>query len=401
MVTNGSLHSSDARKKSVCHREARPLFAHGAFAVVKKILILTAGFGEGHNAAARGLRDGLEAIAPGEVEVEVLDLFERCYGRANLLAKKAYLATINQAPRLWARCYRLLDTTCVLERSLGALSRARVSLENILSVKKPHAVVSTYPVYGFLIDRIFAGKNVRGFFQATIVTDSITVNSVWHRPSCDCFVVANEETAEVMRRAGVPREKIRVLGFPVTPRFASNDGSRQPPSDAGGHRVLFMINFAKEQAPDLVRRLIRIPKIDLAVTVGNDKKLRTRIEAVTAAAARPVEVYGWTDKMPDLMMRSHLLIGKAGGATVQETVAAKTPMIISQIVPGQEEGNAQLILDRECGMLAESHEQIARAVESAFENHAVLWQKWADNLADLSKPDAALQIARFILEACL
>lgn len=41
---------------------------------MKKVLILTAGFGEGHNAAARNLRDALELIAP-DTQVEVLDLF--------------------------------------------------------------------------------------------------------------------------------------------------------------------------------------------------------------------------------------------------------------------------------------------------------------------------------------
>jgi UDP-N-acetylglucosamine:LPS N-acetylglucosamine transferase len=43
-----------------------------------------------------------------------------------------------------------------------------------------------------------------------------------------------------------------------------------------------------------------------------------------------------------MMHENHLLIGKAGGATVQETIAAKCPMIINHVVAGQEEGNARL-----------------------------------------------------------
>ena len=46
---------------------------------MKKILIFTAGFGEGHNTAARNIRDALEHIAPDEARVEVLDLFDTCY----------------------------------------------------------------------------------------------------------------------------------------------------------------------------------------------------------------------------------------------------------------------------------------------------------------------------------
>ena len=58
------------------------------------------------------------------------------------------------------------------------------------------------------------------------------------------------------------------------------------------------------------------------------------------------------------MLESHLLISKAGGATVQETIAAKCPMIISQIVPGQEEGNARLIEETRSGAVATTAEAI-------------------------------------------
>ena len=42
---------------------------------MKKILILTAAFGDGHNTAARNIRDALEHLCD-DVKVEVLDLFE-------------------------------------------------------------------------------------------------------------------------------------------------------------------------------------------------------------------------------------------------------------------------------------------------------------------------------------
>jgi processive 1,2-diacylglycerol beta-glucosyltransferase len=69
---------------------------------MKKVLILTAGFGEGHNAAARNLRDALELVSD-EVKVEVLDLFESSYGSFNTLAKSAYLNMVQYAPKLLGR----------------------------------------------------------------------------------------------------------------------------------------------------------------------------------------------------------------------------------------------------------------------------------------------------------
>ncbi len=60
--------------------------------------------------------------------------------------------------------------------------------------------------------------------------------------------------------------------------------------------------------------------IQLTVTVGRNEKLGRAIER--ASAGHNVDIYGWTDEMPRLLCENHVLIGKAGGATVQETIAA-------------------------------------------------------------------------------
>jgi processive 1,2-diacylglycerol beta-glucosyltransferase len=102
--------------------------------------------------------------------------------------------------------------------------------------------------------------------------------------------------------------------------------------------------------------------------------------------------------MPELLMTHHLLIGKAGGATVQEAIAARTPMLLTQIVPGQEEGNAKLLMQNQCGALCPTAEALGAMVERLFANGATRWLDWERNISRLSKPDAALQIARFVLQ---
>ena len=74
----------------------------------KKILILTAGFGEGHNSAARGVRDGLARVASDQT-VELRDLFAEAYGPINELVRRSYLALVNSAPGAWGVVYRWLD----------------------------------------------------------------------------------------------------------------------------------------------------------------------------------------------------------------------------------------------------------------------------------------------------
>ncbi len=361
----------------------------------RKVLILTAGYGEGHNTAAKSVCAGIEAVANGEAEARVLDLFAMSYGRSNDLSRKAYIGVINNAPRVWQKFYELLDTTRLVEGTLFTLSKMSRLLAKIIAEEKPDAIVSTYPIYSFLLERLY--PRGRNFVFLTVVTDSITINSVWHRAPSDYFLLPNEDTAAVMKRAGVPAEKMKVLGFPVTPRFAKEAIERPAPSASTRPRVLFMINFAHGEAPALLGRLLENPAIDVTVTVGRDEALGARIAETARQAKREVEIFGWTDRMPELVMRSHLLISKAGGATVQETTAAKTPMIISQVVPGQEEGNAQLIVENGCGRVAQTHEKIAATVAEAFKDNAALWKTWEANITKISRPGAALAIADFIL----
>jgi hypothetical protein len=150
--------------------------------------------------------------------------------------------------------------------------------------------------------------------------------------------------------------------------------------------------------PQVVERLLRLNHLHLTVTVGRDELLRAKIEKSRASSGKPVELHGWTDRMPELVMSHHLLIGKAGGATVQEAIAARTPMLITQVVPGQEEGNAQLLFQNGCGALCETPEALAAQVQALFERGAARWKRWEENIARLSKPDAARAIARFVME---
>jgi processive 1,2-diacylglycerol beta-glucosyltransferase len=372
---------------------------------VKKILLFTAGFGEDHNTAARNVRDGLEFLAEDEAQVEIVDLFDVCYGRFNDFMRKAYLTAIHETPKLWQGFYHFLDNSNVVESNLTALARMRTAMEDLLRQVQPDAVVSTYPVYGHLIDEIHRDGRPRNFSHITLVTDSISVNSLWYRCASDIFIVANEETAEVLRQAHVPEAKIRVLGFPVQLEFVSPEARKPLPDLARGGRprILYLINSGKKKAPRVLEQMLEHREWDLTVVTGRDLKLqRLAAEIVANAdAGGRVRVLGWTHQMPQLMLSHHIVVSKAGGATVQEAIAAACPLIVNKVVPGQEEGNYELLRRAQAGMLAEKPKEIAGCLERAFADNAQLWRLWKKNIRALSRPDSSLQIARFILDEAI
>lgn len=366
---------------------------------MKKVLILTAGFGEGHNAAARNLREALELIAP-DTQVEVLDLFESTYGRLNSLIKRAHLSVVRYAPTLWRGIYSLLDHVPVADFSLSGLTRLRSALGDILRATQPDVVVSTYPAYAPVIRELFRDHAEKPFRLVTIVTDSISVNAAWHRAPSDIFVVANRPTATVLSVAGVNSETIFPLGFPVSPTFADEKLLPIPLTDDGPIRLLYVVNHGKKKCGKVLDRLLENERVHLTITTGRDAELKAELLDRFRAHADRVQVLGWTNQMPQLMLTHHLLIGKAGGAIVQEAIAARCPMIINQIIPGQEEGNARLIQQLGLGTVAERNRDLPDLIETAFAKNARGWREWRANLLKHSRPDAALRIAELVLRQC-
>ncbi len=357
---------------------------------MKRILILTAGFGEGHNSAARGVRAGLARIAP-KVEVQLRDLFPETFGAFNELVRRAYLGLINRSPKSWGYVYNWLDRIQNFDERFQRFRRLKKNLGRLLDRFQPDVVVSTFPPYPYLVQQILGAE--RRCKNVAIVTDSITVNAIWYRSPADYFLVANESSAAVVRRGGVSPEKIKTFGFPVSPRFVDFAKDRQVLRRTMP-RVLYIINAGTRRAPNLVRKLLELD-IQLTVTVGRNERLWRAIER--AAGDHKIHIYGWTDEMPRLLCESDLLIGKAGGATVQETIAARCPMIINHVVSGQEEGNAQLIVETNSGAITLSNDGAVAEVRRAFANNAKQWHEWSSNVWKLSRPRASLDIAEFLL----
>jgi processive 1,2-diacylglycerol beta-glucosyltransferase len=96
-------------------------------------------------------------------------------------------------------------------------------------------------------------------------------------------------------------------------------------------------------------------------------------------------------------MTHHVVVSKAGGATTQEAIAARCPMIVNQVVPGQEEGNCELLLRHRAGALATTPKSVLETLRAAFSDRGRAWEGWRSALEPLCRPDAARVIAAHVL----
>jgi processive 1,2-diacylglycerol beta-glucosyltransferase len=137
---------------------------------------------------------------------------------------------------------------------------------------------------------------------------------------------------------------------------------------------------------------------EITVVLGrNVRKLYDRVREIQLKYPGRVQIKGWTRRVPELLTSHHLVIGKAGGATVHETIAAACPMLIHHLVPGQEEGNLALLEKIQGGFYTETPEDIRHALNNILADDATLWKNMKHNLTQHAKPAGSISAAQFII----
>jgi processive 1,2-diacylglycerol beta-glucosyltransferase len=365
---------------------------------MKKILILTAGFDDGHHAAARNLRDAIES-RDEDARAEIFDLFADGRGAFSTLFHKTCLGLAQYAPILWNGLSAKPDETAAMERQFGGFARMHDPLEKILLETQPDCVVSTSPAYGHLIQKIFRSHRERPFRFITVVTEALAASPAWFRAPSDFFCVTNETVADSLRTGKIPEEKIKVLGFPVSPEFASFHSAKNDlsaPTANEPRRVLYLVHSGKKKTGKAVDRLLEQSHVHVTVVAGRDAELKAKLTDRIRGEENRVQILGWTNQLPDLLRSHHVVIAKAGLA-VHEAIAARCPIIVNHFDTSQEEANAKLVEKSGIGAVVEKNREVAEMVEQAFDKRAELWNDWRRNLKKISKPDASPRIAELIL----
>src|SRR5207237_2459943 len=98
----------------------------------------------------------------------------------------------------------------------------------------PDVVLCSFPAYPNVLQEILGSD--RQCKCVVVVTDSITINASWYRSSAYYFLVANEQSASVLRAAGVAPDKIKVFGFPVSTKFSDFAGSNREVHSSNSQR---------------------------------------------------------------------------------------------------------------------------------------------------------------------
>ncbi len=360
-----------------------------------RILILTAAFGEGHNSAAKNL-----ALALGELGAEAR-VEDPCLLGAPVTTRalsKGYRLVTTYSPKFWELLYKHTGDVDFSKQRMPLMRRPEYEVERLIDEFAPDAIVSTYPLYPYFLERIFR-KTRKPIPSFTVVTDSIEINPAWVQGPTDAWLVTDPETRDAMIAAGLDPAKVIETGFPVNPSF-----SRLTPLPGDDPGEFFdVIYFTTSKVPH-VRRIAKAilhaaPHTRVTLILGKNVRLLYRkAREIKDAYPGRVTIKGWTRRVPQLLTSHHLVIGKAGGATVHEAIAACCPMLVHHLVPGQEEGNLELLRLIGGGAYAPGPEAIGRHLHDLLADRASGWRAMKHALSLHGRNAGALSAARYILD---
>lgn len=315
--------------------QARPLPAG------PRVLVVSAGVGAGHDAAAAELAARLRLAGAA---VHVQDLLTALPGPLRRVVGDAYGPCVNRVPAAFELLVRGLERDGLLRRAARrAATAARPGVQAWLRAAAPDVVVSTHPLASQTLGDLRAEGAVR-VPVLTYLTDP-AVHRTWVHPAVDAHLTVTAATARHGElRYGQP---MTVAGPLVPARFARPVPAARTARLRAGLGLADDVPVALVVAGSLGLGDVGTTVADLrtvgavpVVLCGRNDARRARL-----AADPGVVALGWRDDVPELMAAADVLVHNAGGMSCTEALVAGLPMVTHRPIPGHGRANAAVLAE--------------------------------------------------------
>jgi processive 1,2-diacylglycerol beta-glucosyltransferase len=217
---------------------------------------------------------------------------------------------------------------------------------------------------------------------------------MWVHDHVAGYFAANDEVAFRMRAQRIPAAAISVTGIPIMPVFGAplerTVCAAQFGLDPLRKTILLMGGGAGLGSLDTVaERLLALEDgFQLIVLAGKNAAALEALQALALRYPGRLLPQGFTDQVERLMACADLVITKPGGLTTSECLAMGLPMIVNAPIPGQEERNADYLLEQGVAMKAFDSVTLEYRVRYLLNNPAKL-ADMREKARALGRPDAA------------
>lgn len=359
----------------------------------ERVLILSAGVGAGHNSAAAAVQKACAARADVD-EVQVLDVLQVSSVLYRTLLGKGYFVLVEDLPWLVEWGYDINDRPFRRRGPVDPWTRVN-ALPVIGAIQRfrPTAIVCTH----FLPAQLLASLLLRGVIDArtAVVTTDYDFQGLWLTGAFHALFLAREEGRVELMALGLPPDRVAATGIPIAtqPKEAPARGANEPP--------MLLISAGAtggDYAVSVVRQTLHMrSSFTATVMCGRNNALRQRIEQLVAPAGDRYRVLGFTAEMPQLLRRADLFVGKPGGLSASECMAAGLPMVLVNTIPGQEVRNGDYLMEQGAAVRCNSPATIGWKIDELLREPGRL-QRMQAAARRTGRPNAAADVLTGLLD---
>jgi processive 1,2-diacylglycerol beta-glucosyltransferase len=369
-----------------------------------KILILSASVGAGHTRAAQAIEKAFGLQNPGCTvrNIDTLDytnpLFRRLYS-------KAYIDMVGKIPEVFGWFYEHFDKPWQKERRRLMLDKLNTGpFIKMLKEYQPDIAVCTHFLPAEIISWLKAKHQIKTR-QAIVVTD-FDIHAFWLCHNYEHYFVAMDETKAHMSELGVPADKITVSGIPIDPAFSEikDKKASRKTLNLSSDKPVILVSAGGFGVGPVEKLIVAITKMrrktQIVVICGKNKELKNKadgfIKTLPADLPAHFTTVGYTTEMDTYMSAADLIVGKTGGLTTCESLAKGLGIIIVDPIPGQEQRNADHLLEEGAAIKCNNWPVLAYKIDKLLDNPKRL-SDMQNKARRLARPNAARDIVKKLL----
>jgi 1,2-diacylglycerol 3-beta-galactosyltransferase len=365
---------------------------------MKQILILTADAGFGHRSAANAVAAALRETYGDVCAVEIVNPLEDKRVPALVRDGQAdYDRLAREMPKLYKLGYEAVDGAVLSTVVDAALTVMLFEvLRDLVRRFRPDAIVTTYPLYQAPLGAVSSIDRCH-VPLITVVTDLVDVHRLWFHETADLCLVATETARDQALEYGLDPHKVQVTGIPVCPELAAE--KRDPAAiraELGWQIDLPMALAVGSKRVGHLGDVLRVLNhsglsLQLAIVAGGDDALYRQLQETEWHTV--TYLYNFVTHMPTLMHAADSIICKAGGLIIAEALACGLPIVLVDVLPGQEAGNARYVTQGGAGELALDPIVALEIMSHWLAGDRALLAERAQNARRLGRPRAAFEVA--------
>ncbi len=316
-----------------------------------KILILSCNTGEGHNSCAAAVHEFFEKRGHLCDTVDVLGFVSKKFSG---FISKWHARIYRHMPKLFDEGYdfaerhdEIFDENAPVYKMLtGGTER----LNNYIESREYDIILCTHVFSSLILTDIknsYGTKAKTGFIATDYTCSPSTADS-----DLDHYCIPDESLRDEFVKKGIPSEKITATGIPVRSCFlekrdkAAAKSRLHIPADHD-HILIMCGSMGCGPISKLTKNLSgQMPEnVEITVICGTNKTLRRRMSFRFRNNER-VRVFGFVEKVDELMDSADLYITKPGGLSITEAAHKALPMAFMNVVNGCEIYNMKYFVDK-------------------------------------------------------